>query len=62
MEHDALRAAPEAVVRAASAFAARAEELRVSDEDTVELMLDCAWFVRVARQFDEAAYRALIRP
>ena len=62
VEHDALRAAPEAVVRAASAFAARAEELRVSDEDTVELMLDCAWFVRVARKFDEAAYRALIRP
>ncbi len=62
VEYDAQRAAPEVVVRAAAAFAAQAEELHVSDEDTVELMLDCGWFVRVAKQFDEAAYRALIRP
>ena len=62
VEYDALRSVPEAVVRAAAAFAARAEELRVSDEDTVELMQDCAWFARVAKQFDDSVYRALIRP
>ena len=61
-EYDARRAAPEEVVRAAAAFADQAERLRVSDEDTVELMLACSWFCRVAKRFDEAAYRALIRP
>ena len=61
-EYDALREPPQELVRAASEFAAKAEELRVSDEDTVELMLDCNWFVRVAKQFDEDIYRALIRP
>ncbi len=61
-EYDALREPPQELVRAASEFAAKAEQLRVSDEDTVELMLDCNWFVRVAKQFDEEIYRALIRP
>lgn len=61
-EYDALRSAPEELIRAAAAFADQAERLRVSDEDTVELMQDCGWFCRVARQFDEGAYRAMIRP
>lgn len=61
-EYDARREVPEAVARAAAAFADQAERLRVSDEDTAELMLECGWFCRVAKQFDEAAYRALIRP
>ena len=61
-EHDARREAPEALARAAAAFAEQAEKLRVSDEDTVELMLECGWFARVAKQFDEDSYRALIRP
>ncbi len=61
-EYDALREPPQELVRAAADFAARAEQLRVSDEDTVELMLDCGWFSRVARRFDEESYRALIRP
>lgn len=61
-EFDACREVPQEVVQAAAEFAEQAERLRVGDEDTVELMLECAWFVRVARQFDEACYRVLIRP
>jgi len=61
-EYDARREAPEAIVQAAAAFADQAEKLRVSDEDSVELMLECGWFAKVARQFDEAAYRVLVRP
>ena len=61
-EYDARREPPEALTRAAAAFAEQAEKLRVSEEDTVELMLECGWFARVAKQFDEKSYRALIRP
>ena len=61
-EYDARRELPEAIVQAAAAFADQAEKLRVSDEDTVELMMECSWFARVAKQFDENAYRTLIRP
>ena len=61
-EYDARREAPKELVLAAAAFADQAEKLRVSEEDTVELMLECNWFVRVAKQFDEQAYRALVRP
>lgn len=61
-QYDALREPPAELVQAAADFAAKAEQLRVSDEDTVELMLDCSWFRRVAKQFDEEIYRALIRP
>ncbi|MBQ3574815.1 MAG: ATP-dependent DNA helicase, partial [Clostridia bacterium] len=61
-EYDARREVPENVLLAAQNFAQRAESLHVSDEDTVELMYACSWFVRVAKQFDEDAYRVLIRP
>ena len=61
-EYDARREVPEVIVQAAAAFAEDAEKLRVSDEDTVEMMQECSWFVRVAKRFDEAAYRLLIRP
>lgn len=61
-EYDARREAPLGIAEAAAAFADQAERLRVSDEDSVELMLDCAWFARVAKQYDENAYRTLIRP
>lgn len=61
-EYDARREAPEDIVQAAAAFADQAGKLRVSDEDTVELIQECNWFARVARQFDEAAYRVMIRP
>jgi len=57
-----LREVPENVLLAAQNFAQQAESLHVSDEDTVELMYNCAWFVRVAKQIDEDAYRVLIRP
>lgn len=61
-EYDARREVPQAVLLAARNFAQTAEKLRVSDEDTVELMHGCNWFARVAGQFDEDAYRVLIRP
>lgn len=61
-EYDALREPPKEVVQAAAAFADQAEKLRVSEESSVELMQTCNWFVRVAKQFHEDAYRALIRP
>ena len=61
-EYDARREAPEAVIQAAAAFADQAEKLRVSDEESVELMQECSWFARVAKRFDEQAYRVLIRP
>ena len=61
-EYDARSEVPENVLLAAKNFAQRAESLRVSDEDTVELMYACSWFARVATQFDDSAYRTLIRP
>ncbi len=61
-EYDARREPPEALVRAAAEYSEQAERLRVSDEELVELSLDCGWFSRVAKNFDESAYRALIRP
>lgn len=61
-EYDASRVPPEGLCRAAADFAEQAERLRASDEDTLELSQACAWFCRVARRFDEAAYRALVRP
>ena len=47
---------------AAARFAELAEKLRVSDEATLELIREASWFARVARQFDESCYRAMIRP
>ncbi len=61
-EYDARREPPEALARAAADFAEEAERLRVSEEELVDLMLDCGWFARVAKRFEEDAYRALIRP
>ena len=61
-EYDARSEVPENVLLAAKNFAQTAESLRVSDEDTVELMYQCSWFARVASRFDDAAYRTLIRP
>lgn len=61
-EYDAMSAPPEGLAQAASAFSDRVEALRLSDENTLELARACAWFARVARRFDDAAYRALIRP
>ena len=47
---------------AAARFAELAQKLRVSDEATLEMMLEAAWFARVAAQFDESCYRTMIRP
>ena len=61
-EYDAMSSVPEAIVNAAAAFAEQAEKLRVSDEVAVELMLEAGWFARVAKRFDDACFRTLIRP
>lgn len=61
-EYDARSSVPDEIVQAAAAFAAQAEKLRISDEPTVELMHEANWFVRVAKRFDDACFRALIRP
>lgn len=61
-EYDARSDVPEEIALAAAAFYDQAEKLRVSDEATVELMLECGWFARVAKRFDDSAFRALIRP
>lgn len=61
-EYDARSEVPQDVLTAARNFSQEAEKLHVSDEDTLELMQQCRWFVRVANRFDENAYRVLIRP
>ena len=61
-EYDALSMPPENLAQAAAAFSDHVEALRLSDEPTQELARACSWFARVARRFDDAAYRALIRP
>ncbi len=61
-EYDALSMPPEGLMQAASAIADRVEALHLTDEATLELARDCARFARVARRFDDACYRALIRP
>ena len=61
-EYDARSDVPEPIALAAAAFAEQAEKLRVSDEETVELMLECSWFARVAGRFDADSFRTHIRP
>ena len=61
-EYDALSLPPDGLAQAALALADRVEALHLTDEATLELARDCAWFARVARRFDDANYRALIRP
>lgn len=61
-EYDARRDVPEELTRAAAALSEIGERLRVSDEELQELMRDCGWFARLAKRFDDAAYRMLIRP
>ena len=61
-QYDARREVPDALVRAADAFSELADKLHPSDEPTKQLAQDCAWFSRVARNFDEDCYRLMIRP
>ena len=53
---------PEEIVGAARAFADVAMELEPVEPQIVDFVYEVQWFVRVARQFDEACYRALITP
>lgn len=61
-EYDARSEVPENALLVVQRFAQEAEKLNIGDEDTLELIQQCRWFVRVAKQFDENAYRVLIRP
>lgn len=61
-EPEAMSEIPEEFPNAAQAFADAAEELQSAEPEVGKLMLDAAWFVRVARQFDETRYRAMILP
>ena len=61
-EYDARRDVPDSLVRAAEAFSELADKLHPSDEPTKQLAQDCAWFARVAHNFDEDCYRLMIRP
>ncbi|MEE1199296.1 MAG: helicase C-terminal domain-containing protein [Christensenellales bacterium] len=59
-EPELLSELPEEFVRAARQFADQAAQLQSSEPEVNRLMLDAAWFVRAAKQFDEAWYRTMI--
>ena len=61
-EPESLSEVPAAFIQAAQTFAEIAEELQSPEPEITLLMLDAAWFSRVARQFDETRYRTLILP
>ena len=61
-EPEAASELPEAVVQAARRFVEAAEELEPAEPQITQLVYDGQWFVRVAKLFDEEAYRALILP
>ena len=61
-EPEALSEIPEAFLLAAQTFADAAEQLQSPEPEVGKLMLDAAWFARVARQFDETRYRVMILP
>jgi len=53
---------PEAIVEAAKRFAGIAMELEPVEPELVDFVYDVQWFVRVSKQFDPDAYKALILP
>lgn len=53
---------PEAVVEAVKRFSEIAQEMEPVEPEIVRFVYDAQWFVRVAKQFDEDSYRALIVP
>ena len=53
---------PETVVEAARRFAEIAMELEPVEPELVDFIYDVQWFVRVSKQFEQDAYRALILP
>lgn len=61
-EPEALSELPEAYPQAAQRFADAAGQIQSPEPEVTDLMLDAAWFARLARQFDETRYRALILP
>ena len=61
-ELEALSELPEPHVEAIRRFAEVAAELEPSEPEVSRFVLDCQWFVSVARRFDPEAYRALVIP
>ncbi len=61
-EPESLAAPPEEILEAARRFSEVAMELEPADPEVAEFVYDCQWFVRVAKQFEEEHYRALILP
>ncbi len=61
-EQEASSELPGAIVEAARRFAEAAGELEPAEPEVTQLVFDVQWFARVAKQFDEDGYRALIVP
>lgn len=53
---------PRDVLEAMEIFAEEAGELEAVEPDVVQFVMDVQWFVRVAKQFDDACYRVMIFP
>ncbi|MBR1821289.1 MAG: hypothetical protein IJ769_06670 [Clostridia bacterium] len=61
-ERESLSELPEGIVQAVKRFTEIAEELEAAEPEIVDFVYEAQWFVRVAKQFDAASYRALIVP
>lgn len=61
-ELEGLSRPPEDILEAANRFAEIAQELEPSEPEVVDFAYDVQWFARVAKQFDEEHYRALMIP
>ena len=61
-EPETLSELPEEFLTAAQTFADAAEQLQSPEPEVVRLMLDAAWFCRVAKGLDETRYRVMILP
>lgn len=61
-EPESLSEVPPEFLHAAQAFADAASEIQSPEPEVTRLMLDAAWFAKVAGVFDAARYRLLILP
>ena len=61
-ERESLSQLPEAIVSAVRRFAEVAGELEPVEPEIVRFVYDAQWFSRVAKQFDQDSYRALVMP
>jgi Rad3-related DNA helicase len=53
---------PRDLLEAMEIFAEEAEELQPVEPDVVQFLMDAQWFIKVAKQFDDSCYRAMIYP